>query len=45
MLGFYSALLSGISAPQALTATKRRYLANEETSSDLNWSSFQIYIK
>jgi CHAT domain-containing protein len=45
MLGFYSALLSGISAPQALTAIKRRYLVNEETSSDLNWSSFQIYIK
>ena len=45
MLEFYSALLQGISAPEALAEAKRRYHTSDKGSDDLNWSSFQIYFR
>lgn len=45
MQDFYSALVRGMSAPEALSATKRRHLADKNTGNALAWASFQIYIK
>jgi len=45
MQDFYTSLLQGKSAPRALAAAKRRHYAGEETTANLEWPSFQIYVR
>jgi len=45
MKDFYSALLTGMSAPEALATTKRRFMAAGKAGGPLDWASFQIYLR
>lgn len=44
MLDFYSTALNGVTIPEVLTLTKRRYMNTAQPEGGLGWATYQIYV-